>query len=133
MVQDYGFARILGEETPDLPTSYASSAQFTLPKSGLVVTYPKGYFVRPNGDELLRGVVPDLPIEQAVFNEGHEAVLRAAVEMVRGSPPKPSLKRMRQNRRVASPPHRCRFAWHTGTAGSSLGARPAVTPSPPDQ
>jgi len=82
MVQDYGFAKIIGEETADLPTSYASSAQFTLPNSGLVVTYPKGYFVRPNGDKSLRGVVPDFPIAQAVVNEGPDAVLRAALEAI---------------------------------------------------
>ena len=81
MLQDYGFARIIGEETGDLPTSYASSAQFTLPNSGLVVTYPKGYFIRPNGDETVRGVVPDFPIAPEVFLEGHDAVLRAAVEI----------------------------------------------------
>ncbi len=78
MLQDYGFAKIIGEETADLPTSYASSAQFTLPNSGIVVTYPKGYFVRPNGDESVRGAIPDFEIPAAVFLEGHDAVLRAA-------------------------------------------------------
>ncbi|HEV7768354.1 MAG TPA: S41 family peptidase [Thermoanaerobaculia bacterium] len=81
MVQDYGFAKVIGEETADLPTSYASSAQFTLPHSGLVVTYPKGYFVRPSGDKSLRGVVPDFPIPADVFLQGADAVLRAAVEI----------------------------------------------------
>lgn len=88
MVQDYGFAEIIGEETADLPTSYASSAQFTLPSSGLVVTYPKGYFIRPSGDQLLRGVIPDIPIAPAVFVEGHEAVLRAAVGLIEGTAPR---------------------------------------------
>jgi hypothetical protein len=83
MVQDYRFARIIGEETADLPTSYASSAQFTLPHSGLAVTYPKGYFVRPSGDESLRGVVPDFTIPRSVFLEGHDAVLRAALAIAR--------------------------------------------------
>ena len=41
IIQDYGFGAILGEETSDLPTTYASSAQFTLPATGIVVTYPK--------------------------------------------------------------------------------------------
>lgn len=84
MVQDYGFAKIIGEETADLPTSYASSAQFALPSSGLAVTYPKGYFIRPSGDQSLRGVIPDIPIAPAVFVEGHEAVLRAAVGLIDG-------------------------------------------------
>lgn len=85
MVQDYGFAKIIGEETADLPTSYASSAQFTLPDSGLVVTYPKGHFIRPSGDQSLQGVVPDIPIAPALFVEGHEAVLRAALVLIEGS------------------------------------------------
>jgi C-terminal processing protease CtpA/Prc len=84
MVQDYGFAKVIGEETADLPTSYASSAQFTLPASGIAVTYPKGYFVRPNGDKKLKGVVPDFPIPSAVFAEGHDAVLRAATRVTGG-------------------------------------------------
>jgi C-terminal processing protease CtpA/Prc len=81
MVQDYGFAKVVGEETADLPTSYASSAQFALPASGIEVTYPKGYFVRPNGDRKLKGVVPDFPIPAAVFVDGHDAVLSAAVKI----------------------------------------------------
>ena len=87
VVQDYGFGTVLGEETSDLPTSYASSAQFTLPRTGLVVTYPKGYFVRPSGDEAVRGVVPDHRIERpAVPTEG-DVVLEAAVEHVRSQRP----------------------------------------------
>jgi hypothetical protein len=85
MMQDYGFAKIIGEETADLPTSYASSAQFTLPNSGIAVTYPKGYFVRPNGDRSLRGVIPDFEIPSTVFLEGHEAVLRAARVIAAGA------------------------------------------------
>lgn len=94
MIQDYGFGRIVGEETADLPTSYASSAQFTLPHSGISVTYPKGYFVRPNKDKSLRGVVPDLPIAPEVFRQGPDAVLQAALALVRqdktGDWPQPS-------------------------------------------
>ena len=85
MMQDYGFAKIIGEETADLPTSYASSAQFTLPNSGIAVTYPKGYFVRPSGDRSVRGVMPDFVIPSAVFLESHDAVLRAALAIATGS------------------------------------------------
>ena len=60
IIQDNGFGTLVGEETADLPTSYASSAQFTLPVTGLAVTYPKGYFVRPSGDTALQGVRPDI-------------------------------------------------------------------------
>ncbi|HEX9984110.1 MAG TPA: S41 family peptidase [Thermoanaerobaculia bacterium] len=89
MVQDYGFATILGEETGDLPTTYASSVRFTLPRTGLSVTYPKSYFVRPNGDRSLRGVVPDLAIPTPLPGTStagaapDAAVLDAAIAWVR--------------------------------------------------
>ena len=82
MNQDYSFGKIIGEETADLPTSYASSAQFVLPHSGISVTYPKGYFVRPSKDKSLRGVVPDLPVSAEVFRAGPDAVLQTAVALV---------------------------------------------------
>lgn len=71
IVKDYGFGTLIGEETSDLPTSYASSAQFTLPETSIGVTYPKGYFVRPNGDEAVRGVIPDLrwPVDEMSLEE----------------------------------------------------------------
>ncbi|HEX7154637.1 MAG TPA: S41 family peptidase [Thermoanaerobaculia bacterium] len=86
MVQDYGFATILGEETGDLPTTYASSVRFTLPRTGLSVSYPKSYFVRPNGDRSLRGVVPDLaiPTPRPGASTAPDPVLDAAIALVRG-------------------------------------------------
>lgn len=82
IIQDYGFGTLLGEETSDLPTSYASSAQFTLPETGIVVTYPKAYFVRPSGDEALRGVVPNHALEFPVVPAGEDVVLRDALRRV---------------------------------------------------
>ena len=82
MIQDYGFGTIVGEETADLPTSYASSAQFALPHSGISVTYPKGYFVRPNKDKSLRGVVPDLIIAPELFAQGPDAVLKKTLALI---------------------------------------------------
>lgn len=82
VVQDYGFGTVIGEETADLPTSYASSAQFTLPNTGLAVTYPKGYFVRPSGDGAVRGVVPDVGLERPVAAGAGDAYLDAAVDHV---------------------------------------------------
>ena len=79
IIQDYGFGTVLGEETSDVPTSYASSAQFALPHTGLVVTYPKGYFVRPSGDEAVRGVVPDHRIERPLIPTSEDVVLDAAI------------------------------------------------------
>ena len=82
IIQDYGFGTILGEETADVPTSYASSAQFTLPNTGVAVTYPKAYFIRPNGDERLQGVVPDHPLVFPVVPTAGDDVLRQAVEFI---------------------------------------------------
>jgi C-terminal processing protease CtpA/Prc len=61
--QDYGFGVVIEEETADLPTTHASSVQFALPNTGIVVTYPKACFVRPSGDETVQGVLPDHMIE----------------------------------------------------------------------
>ena len=59
MVQDHGFAEVIGEPTADVPTTYAAVHDFPLPNTGVVITYPKAYMVRPNGDRSLLGLVPD--------------------------------------------------------------------------
>lgn len=82
LLQDYGFAVILGEETSDLPTSYGAMESFTLPNSGLVVGYPKALIIRPSGDMSDRGVVPDIAIGRPVFSET-DVVLDTALEIVR--------------------------------------------------
>ncbi|MGD9387338.1 MAG: S41 family peptidase [Gammaproteobacteria bacterium] len=82
IIQDYGFGTLLGEETADLPTSYASSARFSLPETGIAVTYPKAYFVRPNGDEALRGVVPDESLAFPLVTSGADPVLEEALRLV---------------------------------------------------
>lgn len=82
IIQDYGFGTLLGEETADVPTSYASSAQFTLPATGIVVTYPKAYFVRPSGDETLRGVLPDHALEFPAAPADEDMALQQALESV---------------------------------------------------
>ena len=88
IIQDAGFGTILGEETSDLPTSYASSAQFTLPETGIVVTYPKAYFVRPSGDETLRGVVPDHSFEFPIVPAEEDSVLESALELILSEHPR---------------------------------------------
>jgi hypothetical protein len=84
-IQDHGFGKVLGEETSEIPSGYGALVQFTLPRSGIVVSYPKSYFVRPSGDETLRGVVPDFPIEFPVVTGGNDTdtVLQAAVKIVK--------------------------------------------------
>ncbi|WP_299823540.1 S41 family peptidase [uncultured Pontibacter sp.] len=72
LVQDYGFATIVGEETGDVPTLYASQFSFNLPKTGIMVKVPKGYIVRPNGNEKLAGVVPDHVVKDHLLDEEDE-------------------------------------------------------------
>jgi C-terminal processing protease CtpA/Prc len=79
LLQDYGFGVLVGEETADLPTSYASVSSFTLARTKLRVTYPRSYFVRPSGDRQVRGVVPDYAVDQDLFTREDE-ILRFAVQ-----------------------------------------------------
>jgi C-terminal processing protease CtpA/Prc len=83
VIQDCKFGLILGEETSDTPTSYGSAAQFTLPRTGILVTYPKAFLVRPNGTETLRGVVPDIGIKTPLEPAVEDVVLREAVRIVK--------------------------------------------------
>lgn len=72
MIQDYGFAELVGENTGDFPTLHASQFSFTLPHTGVVVKIPKGYMVRPNGSEKREGVIPDLFIKDYLVDEQDE-------------------------------------------------------------
>jgi C-terminal processing protease CtpA/Prc len=86
IVQDYAFATVLGEETADLPSSYASSARFKLPETAIEVTYPKAYFVRPNGVESLnQGVVPDVSIDDHNVWAVDDHELKSALEHILSS------------------------------------------------
>lgn len=82
LIQDYGFGRVFGEETADVPTTYASVLTFALPASGIVVTYPKSRIVRPNGDEALRGVVPDVVLPREPLGEASDRVLEEAIRRI---------------------------------------------------
>ncbi|MEM6261335.1 MAG: S41 family peptidase [Bacteroidota bacterium] len=71
-VQDYGFGTIVGEETGDYPSLYASQFQYTLPKTGVVVKVSKGYMVRVNGSKKPEGVIPDLMVKDYLLDEQDE-------------------------------------------------------------
>lgn len=72
LIQDYQFGTIAGEETGDTPTLYASQFSFHLPRTGITVKVPKGYIIRPNGDEALQGVIPDIIIRDHLLDENDE-------------------------------------------------------------
>ena len=83
MVQDYGFGMIIGEETADLATTYGAMESFTLPNSGVSVGFPKAHIIRPNGDESVRGVLPDITIPSPVILGEGDVVLAATLAIVR--------------------------------------------------
>lgn len=82
IVQDFGFGKILGEETADLASTYGALEKFTLPNSGLEVSFPKARILRPNGDPAARGVIPDVPIATPLATGGQDVVLQRALAVV---------------------------------------------------
>ncbi|WP_395374015.1 S41 family peptidase [Marinicella sp. W31] len=82
MLQDYGWATILGEETRDLATSYGAMEHFTLPHTGIRVGYPKAFIIRPSGDQTIRGVVPDVLIDTPIIEYEEDVVLKQAIDVL---------------------------------------------------
>lgn len=82
LVQDYGLGKVLGEETSDLATTFGAMETFKLPRTGIVVGYPKALIVRPNGDRTTRGVVPDIAIAMPVVPTTDDVVLKRALAVV---------------------------------------------------
>lgn len=70
--QDYGFGTIVGEETGDYPSLYASVFQYKLPRTGINVNISKGYIVRVNGSTKEEGVIPDIFIRDHLLDENDE-------------------------------------------------------------
>lgn len=83
IIKDYGFGTIMGEETADVPTSFASIFPYALPATGMGVDLAKSYFIRPNGDETVRGVMPDVTLPRQVIGSGDDTMLGAALEAIR--------------------------------------------------
>lgn len=82
IIQDYGFGQIIGEPTADLVTTYGAMETFTLPHTGLVVGYPKALIIRPNGDERVQGVTPDILIETPILQPADDPVLTEALRAI---------------------------------------------------
>lgn len=72
LIQDYGFATIVGEETGEFPTLHASQFSYMLPNTGVMVKAPKGYIVRPDGSRKQQGVIPDITIKDHLLDEEDE-------------------------------------------------------------
>ncbi len=71
-IQDYKFATIVGEETGDYPSLYASVFQYNLPITKISVQVSKGYLVRVNGSTKEEGVIPDIFIKDHLLDEEDE-------------------------------------------------------------
>ena len=71
-IQDYGFAKIVGEETGEAPSLLASVFYITLPNTGVMLQLSKGYSIRVNGDRSEKGVIPDLFIRDHLLDEKDE-------------------------------------------------------------
>lgn len=73
-MQDYGWATVVGEETGDFPSLYASQYGFALPNTGIEVKISKGYIVRVNGSKKSEGVIPDIFIKDHLLDEEDEVL-----------------------------------------------------------
>lgn len=82
LVQDHGFATVIGEETADLATTLGAMEDFTLDNTGIVVGFPKAKIVRASGDERRRGVVPDIAIETPLIETAEDPVLKQAIAII---------------------------------------------------
>ncbi|WP_338759362.1 S41 family peptidase [Bernardetia sp. ABR2-2B] len=71
-IQDYDFATIVGEETGDYPSLYASIFQYSLPNTKIPIAVSKGYIVRINGSKKQEGVIPDIIIKDYLLDEDDE-------------------------------------------------------------
>ena len=82
-IQDYKFGTLVGEETGDYPSLYASQFQYTLPNTGIPVKVSKGYIVRVNGSTKEEGVIPDVYIQDHLLDEKDE-ILEGLLEKIGG-------------------------------------------------
>lgn len=71
-IQDYKFGTIVGEETAESPTLYASQFKYLLPNTGIEVKVAKGYIIRVNGSKKPEGVIPDILIKDHLLDEEDE-------------------------------------------------------------
>lgn len=72
LIQDYKFGIIVGEETGDMPSLYASQFSFILPRTGITVKVPKGYITRVNGSKKSAGVQPIIYIRDHLLDDTDE-------------------------------------------------------------
>ena len=72
LIQDYKFGTLVGEESGDSPTLYASIFTVELPNTRTQVKIPKGYIVRVNKSENTEGVIPEILIKDHLLDDKDE-------------------------------------------------------------
>ncbi len=82
LIQDYGFGVIMGEQTVDMATTYGAMERFTLPNTGIVVSYPKALIVRPNGNESIHPLSPDVALPSPKVRGAMDIMLEAALKHI---------------------------------------------------
>ena len=80
-IQDYGFATIVGEETGEYASLYASMFEFKLPNTRIPVSVSKGKMVRVSGSTKEEGVVPDIFIKDHLLDDTDE-ILEGLLEKI---------------------------------------------------
>lgn len=81
-IQDHRWATIVGEETGDYPSLYASIFSFHLPNTRIKVNVSKGRIIRVNGSTAEQGVIPDIEIKDHLLDENDE-ILEGLLEQIR--------------------------------------------------
>lgn len=82
LIQDYGFGLVVGEATTDMATTFGATEHFILPNSGFRVGYPKAHIIRPNGEERLHPVTPDIALQSVDVSLGEDWMLQAVVALI---------------------------------------------------
>jgi hypothetical protein len=82
-IQDARAGTILGSPSGGNATLYGERFDFTLPASGLNVSVPTKFFVRPNGDPRIGGVTPDQRLDPTAQVDPVDTELAAALAFVR--------------------------------------------------
>jgi len=86
LIQDYGFGVIMGEQTADMATTYGAMERFSLPNTGIIVGYPKALIVRPNGNETVHPVSPDVYLPAPRIRGAKDVMLESAAEYIQSNP-----------------------------------------------
>ena len=82
-LQDCGWAIVVGEETGEYASLYASQFAFTLPHTGTTVRVAKGTITRLHPTATPSGVIPDLPIRDHLLDAEDEILSGLLKELTR--------------------------------------------------